>query len=126
MFTVDGYKIELHRGDTGVIGITATGHDFGPNDRALFTVKNAQGMVVKQGIYAMENNRFQVAFRNSDTDSLANGQYEWDVRYIVNPIYDDEGGHGASSDDPVIIDGDAVATPNDPMPCVLRRTVGQI
>ena len=119
MFKVDGYKIELHRGDTGVIGVTASGYTFGPNDRALFTIKNGQGAVVKQGVYEMEDNRFQVEFTNADTDSLPSGTYEWDVRYIVNPVYD-------QTDPTMIVDGDAVATPFDPEPCVLRRTVGQI
>lgn len=119
MFNVEGNKIELHRGDTGVIGITATGYDFGSADRALFTVKSPNGTVVKQGVYALENNRFEVEFTNSDTDTLDSGDYEWDVRYVVDPIYDQE-------DPGTIIDGAAVATPNDPMPCVLRRTVGQI
>lgn len=117
MFTVNGFTIEMHRGDTGTIGITASGYTFGPNDRALFTVKNKSGTVVKQGIYEMENNRFEVPFLNADTDYLENGLYEWDVRYVVNPIYDDNG---------KIVDGDAVATPKDPMDLNLLRTVGQI
>lgn len=118
MFVVRGTTIELHRGDTGVIGITATGYTFGNNDRALFTLKSKSGGVVKQGIYAMENNRFQVEFVNADTDSLESGEYEWDVRYIVNPQYDPETGR--------IVDGDGVATPIDPSECKIRRTVGQI
>ena len=65
----------------------------------------------------MENNRFQVSFLNSETDYLDSGLYEWDVRYIVNPVYDESGN---------IVDGDAVATPRDPMDLNLYRTVGQI
>ena len=117
MFNVDGFKINLHRGDTGTIGITATGYTFGPNDRALFTVKDKNGTIVKQGIYPMVNNRFEVPFLNGDTDYLDSGLYEWDVRYVVEPVYDEEG---------KIVDGDAVATPKDPMDLNLRRTVGQI
>ena len=117
MFNVDGFKINLHRGDTGTIGITATGYTFGPNDRALFTVKDKNGTIVKQGIYPMVNNRFEVRFLNGDTDYLDSGLYEWDVRYVVEPVYDEEG---------KIVDGDAVATPKDPMDLNLWRTVGQI
>ena len=117
MFNVNGYAINLHRGDTGTIGITARGYDFGENDRALFTVKDKSGTIVKQAAYAMENNRFQVSFLNSETDYLDSGLYEWDVRYIVNPVYDESGN---------IVDGDAVATPKDPMDLNLYRTVGQI
>ena len=118
MFVVEGNQITLHRGDTGTIGITATGYTFGNDDRALFTVKSSNGTVIKQGVYAMTNNRFEVPFTNQDTDSLESGTYEWDVRYVVNPEYDQETG--------AIVDGDAVATPMDPSPCVIRRTVGQI
>ena len=117
MFNVDGYKIDMHRGDTGAITIRATGYAFGPNDRALFTVRNQQGTIVKQGVYAMENNAFVVHFLNAETDYLDRGTYEWDVRYIVNPIFDSDNN---------IIDGDAVSTPKDPMELNLRRTVGQI
>lgn len=117
MFSVNGYTIDLHRGDTGTIGITATGYTFGPDDRAVFTVKDLYGNVVKQGIYALDNNRFEVAFANGDTDQLETGLYEWDVRYVVNPVYDENDN---------IISGDAVATPKDPMDLRLRRTVGKI
>ena len=118
MFVVQGNEIMLHRGDTGTIGITASGYTFGNNDRALFTLKDRNGTLIKQGAYAMTNNRFEVAFENQDTDSLESGTYEWDVRYVVNPQYDQVTG--------AIVNGDAVATPMDPSPCVIRRTVGQI
>lgn len=117
MFNVDGYKIDMHRGDTGAITIRATGYAFGPNDRALFTVRNQQGTVVKQGVYELTDNAFTVHFTNAETDYLDRGTYEWDVRYVVNPTFDGEGN---------ITDGDAVSTPKDPMELNLRRTVGQI
>lgn len=119
MFTVDTTtkKIELHRGDTGKIGITATGYSFGAADRAVFTLKGPDGSVVKEEIHVMENNRFEVEFKNADTDYLEPGTYEWDVRYSVNAVYDAEG---------KVVDGQAVGTPEDPMAMVIRRTVGQI
>lgn len=118
MFVVDteNYKIDLHRGDTGVIGITLTGHTFGADDRVLFTIKDQEGKIVKEGVYALTNNRFEVEFLNADTDHLMPGQYSWDVRCVVNPVYANN----------AIIDGDAVATPRDPMVVNLRTTVGQV
>lgn len=119
MFNVDGYVITLSRGDTGAIKITAeTPYTFASNDRALFSVKNAVGEVVKQSAYEMDENKsFVVPFFNADTDSLAAGTYSWDVRYVINPYYDDTG---------AIVDGDQVITPRQPMEMQLLQVVGEI
>lgn len=119
MFNVDGYVITLSRGDTGAIKFTAeTEHTFSANDRALFSVKNAIGEVVKQSAFPLDENKgFVVTFFNADTDSLAAGSYLWDVRYVINPYYDDQG---------IIIDGDQVITPRQPMDLQLLQVVGEI
>lgn len=121
MFNVDteNYTIELHRGDTGAIGITAdTEYEFSAVDRAIFTVKDGQGRIVKEVVSALTDGRFEVEFHNSDTDGLTPGTYEWDVRYVISPVYGSDGR---------IVDGQGgVYTPKDPMIVSLRRTVGQI
>ena len=109
--------ITLSRGDTGALTISVTGYTFGANDRALFSIKNGQGTIVKQSAYAMENNEFTVTFYNADTDSLNPGGYTWDVRYVINPYYD-AGGN--------IVDGDQVLTPNLPMDVNILSVVGDI
>lgn len=116
MFKVTGTTIDMHRGDTGSITITAHGYTFTSDDRALFTIKSRSGAMVKSVAYQMTNNAFTVQFVNSDTDHLAPGDYDWDVRYIVDPVYE-EG---------QIVDGTDVTTPHDPMVLHIRRTVGQI
>lgn len=118
MFGVDGYVITLSRGDTGAIKFTAeTEYTFSAEDRALYSVKNAIGEVVKQQAFAIDENKsFVVAFQNSDTDTLAAGTYSWDVRYIIHPYYDDTG---------EIIDGDQVITPHQPMELQLLQVVGE-
>ena len=124
MFNVDGTSIVLSRGDTGAVRIHAnakrkdTGADytFGPNDRALFSIKSSSGSVVKEKICPMTDNTFTVVFNNADTDSLAVGNYSWDVRYVINPYYD----NGR------IVDGDQVLTPNLPMSMSLLTVVGDI
>ena len=119
MFSVDGYVITLSRGDTGAIKFTAnTEHDFEEEDRALFSVKNAIGEVVKQAAFELDENKsFVVTFFNHDTDVLAAGSYQWDVRYIIHPYYDSAGN---------IIDGDQVITPNQPMSLQLLQVVGEV
>ena len=119
MFDVNGYTITLSRGDTGAIRFTAdTDHVFDSIDRALFSVKNAIGEMVKQQAYELDENKsFVVSFFNSDTDNLAAGSYTWDVRYVLHPYYDASGN---------IIDGDQVITPRQPMEIQLLQVVGEV
>ena len=119
MFNAEGYVITLSRGDTGAIKITAdTSYTFSSNDRAVFSVKNGAGDVVKQSIFPIdENNSFTVTFYNADTDSIAAGTYSWDVRYVINPYYDANGN---------IVDGDQVITPRQPMTLQLLPVVGEV
>lgn len=123
MFNVEGYTIRLSRGDTGAMKIKATAtlngepFTFGPNDRALFSIKNGQGEIVKEKVAAMENNEFTVYFLNADTDNLSPTSYSWDVRYIINPYYDANGR---------IINGDQVITPKEPMSMNLLTVVGDV
>ena len=123
MFIVDDYTISLSRGDTGALEINATAtlngepFTFGSDDRALFSIKNAQGEIVIEKVAAMENNSFVVYFLNGDTDSFAPGPYSWDVRYIIHPYYDASGR---------IIDGDQVITPKEPQTMNLLTVVGEV
>ena len=123
MFSVSGYNITLSRGDTGAMKVKATAtlngepFTFGENDRALFSIKNGQGEIVKEKIAAMENNEFMVYFLNADTDNLSPTNYSWDVRYIINPYYDSNGR---------IVDGDQVITPQEPMNMNLLTVVGDV
>lgn len=119
MFNVNGYVISLSRGDTGAIQFVAeTDYVFDDEDRALFSVKNAIGEVVKQQAFPIDAEKsFVVSFFNSDTDALAAGTYSWDVRYIIHPYYDDSGN---------IVDGDQVITPRQPMELQLLQVVGEV
>lgn len=119
MFDVNGYVITLSRGDTGAIKFIAdTDHTFDSVDRALFSVKNAVGEMVKQLAFALDADKaFVVTFYNHDTDTLPAGSYQWDVRYVIHPYYDDDGN---------IVDGDQVITPRQPMDLQLLQVVGEI
>ena len=119
MFGVQGYTITLSRGDTGAIKFIAnTDHTFTSDDRALFSIKNAIGEMVKQHAYSLDEDKaFVVSFFNSDTDTLPAGTYSWDVRYVIHPYYDAAGN---------IIDGDQVITPKQPMDMQLLQVVGEV
>lgn len=123
MFKVEGYNITLSRGDTGAMRVVATAtlddqpFTFGADDRALFSIKNGQGEIVKEKVAVMDNNAFMVYFLNADTDKLAPTNYSWDVRYIIHPYYDSTG---------KIVDGDQVITPKEPMSMNLLTVVGDV
>lgn len=119
MFEVndESYDITLSKGDTGAIQFTVSGYTFGENDRAQFTVRNSRGSIVKQVVCALVNNACTVTFLNADTDTLPAGTYSWDVRYVINPYYDESG---------ALVDGDQVLTPRRPMRLIIVDTVGVI
>lgn len=118
MFQVEGFQITMTRGDTGAFKATMTGYTFGEDDRVLFTVKSADGTVVKQGAYHPdENGQFTVYFTNEETDYLTPGAYSWDFRVVIHPYYDDDGN---------ITSGVHVHTPTLPQTLTLLPAVGDI
>ena len=98
MFSVNGTNIRISRGDTGALRFPATvkrkdtgePYTFGERDRALFSIKSGNGQIVKQKSYPLVDNKFVVVFFNADTDNLNAGDYSWDVRYIINPYYEED------------------------------------
>ena len=123
MFSVDGYNITLSRGDTGAMRVKAIAtlngeaFTFGSDDRALFSIKNSQGEIVKEKVAELDNNEFTVYFLNADTDGLSPTNYEWDVRYIIHPYYDSNGR---------IVNGDQVITPKAPQTMQIMTVVGDV
>ena len=109
MFVIDpnNSAITMHKGDTGAYYVNLTrssGEAFGENDRALYTVKQGANIIIERE-YALNdetlgNGRFLIAFRNSDTDTLAAGSYSTEIRVVINPIRSDG----------KIVDGDVVRT----------------
>lgn len=135
IFNVDGTTISISRGDTGAVrfraNVTIRGteetYTFSERDRAVFTIKNGAGEIVKEKIAKLTDNVFTVIFFNQDTDLLSAGNYNWDVRYVINPYWEnaveDEHGDIVSGR---IVDGDQVLTPNAPMSMQLLTVVGEI
>lgn len=118
MFTVDGKKITISRGDTGDIVFTLTGHTFTSSDRAIFTVanKNATTILMKEE-YEITDGHFTVHFANNVTDQWTAGNYKWEIRVVLNP----------TREEGVITDGDSIITPYaDPGDFVVTSVLADI
>lgn len=118
MFNVNGStnEITLTAGDTGSFDVTVTGIEFGVDDRAVWTVKDGTGAKIFERYYEITNGGFVVVFTNSDTDSLPAGQYSWDMRFVVAPIWEDGR----------IVDGTIVNTPGGPFNLIIKAPVGEV
>lgn len=107
-FNPENSQITMHRGDTGAYKVSLTrssGEPFSEGDVALYTVKQGSNILIDRE-YALNddegvgNGSFIVAFRNSDTDTWADGIYNTELRVVINPIR--SGGQ--------VVDGDVVRT----------------
>ena len=114
MIAIDGRHIYINRGDTGGIRIKSSGYTFGANDRCVFTLKAADGTIVKEVISAITDGAFEVSFMHDDTVNLTPGDgYFWGITYYVNPYYQDG----------KVTNGNVVYTPTkDPMPFTIWQT----
>lgn len=125
MFAVDDTtgKIEMNSGDTGDFFVDAArddGEPFTEYDRAVFTINNAMGETVMERIYGLAdtdlgNGTVHVELSNDDTDDFSPGQYTYEFRFVVNPVW--VGGR--------ITTGDLVDTPGtdgkgNPIPMVIK------
>lgn len=122
MFKVDvtTKKITMHRGDTGTVRFRFPGLDAvsADNIKAVFTMRNKHGAIVKQGIYEPDGISVPVGFMNNDTGNLDPGSYSYDIRIVGNATYGESG---------KIDDGDLIYTPpGAPFEIELLDTVGII
>lgn len=85
-------------GDTGTLKIPVLANKKGEGV-AVFSIINpiTQGIIFQKEIYA-EDNILTVNFSHNETVDLPAGRYVWDIKYYVNPVYDNG----------IIIDGDEV------------------
>lgn len=116
MITVDGTSISIMQGDTGTVTIQTSGVNFESTDRALFTIKDNNRNAVRRNILEITNNAVTISFTHDDTKAMRIGDYTWDIRFIVDPEYEDE----------EIVDGTVIDTPYTDMRFHVGRTVGDI
>lgn len=108
----DTMAVTMHKGDTGAFWVDLEledGDEFIEGDVAIFEVW--QGTVLKiHREFELQpdeptdicpgDGSFLIAFRNSDTDTWANGTYSSEIRVVLNPIRSDGS----------VVDGDTVRT----------------
>ena len=117
MITIDGFNVSIPRGDTGAFDIHVTGYDFGTDDRALFTIKNGNGKTIRRELLTITDNIVSIEFTHDQTKILAAGDYVWDVRWIVEPEYDE---------DDNLIGGEEIDTPYKDLKFSITGTTGDI
>ena len=108
----DTMAVTMHKGDTGAFWVDLELEDsdeFIEGDVAIFEVW--QGTVLKiHREFELQpdeptdicpgDGSFLITFRNSDTDTWANGTYSSEIRVVLNPIRSDGS----------VVDGDTVRT----------------
>lgn len=89
--------IEMNQGDTGSFKVHCSrksGEAWPAEARMLYTVRNAQGEIVLQRIYRLDDawglgdGVVLVEYHNDDTDEWTAGTYSTERRYDLNPIWD--------------------------------------
>lgn len=117
MFDVKDFTIRVSRGDTGSITVHTTGYEFGPDDRALFTIKDGNRMTVRKEVLEIENGDVTIEFTNRQTKMLRTGNYVWDVRFVVDPEFDEND---------MLVGGTEVYTPNTNLNLIVEDAVGDV
>lgn len=117
MFDVKNMNISFCRGDTGSVTIHTTGYAFGSGDRAIFTIKDASRVTVRKDVLEITDGDVSIGFSNKQTKMLRSGTYSWDVRFVVDPEFDDNGN---------ITGGEEVYTPHTNMSITVSDAVGDV
>lgn len=109
-------EIRMYGGDTGSISVRPKGYSFESADRALFTVKNHKKEEVMSRLLPIENGVVTIRFEHGDTKDLPAGEYKWDLRFYIQPQYDQQ---------EKLIGGEEVETPGSPYILTIKDTVGK-
>ena len=89
-------NITMNRGDTGSFKVHCarkSGENWTENSRMLYTIRDANGEIVLQRIYRLDDawglgdGVVLIEFHNADTDTWADGEYQTERRYNVTPVW---------------------------------------
>lgn len=119
MFDVSGLRIRITQGDSGLLTLcTRAKFAFSENDKAVFTVRRPGGGTLLTAVLTPDaEGKVQVPFLNRETEGWRPGAYEWDVRYVLDAVQDEDG---------TVTDGREVITPMRPAVLEVLRAVGSI
>ena len=117
MFEIHARSIRLSRGDTGVIPVRTKGVVLTDADRAVFTVRRRTGAILTQKVAAPQGDVFYIPFLNEETGGWQPGQYEWDVRIVLEAKIEADGS---------VTDGREVITPWMPGRFEVVKVVGEV
>lgn len=98
----DNCNITLPKGDTMLFNVDIQGGEFPAGTVAVFGVKNAKRTVLSK-VFTIVDNRVVVRLTNADTRNLPTGRYNWDIRIVTDPEYDEEGNVRAEDDSDDVI-----------------------
>lgn len=118
MFQLDGTRILLTQGDTGILTIkTQSDHEFTDADRAVFTARRANGSLLTEMVLQPEaDGTVQIPFVSDLTDGWKPDIYEWDIRYVIDAVFTNER----------VTDGREVITPMRPGKLEIIKAVGKV
>lgn len=85
MIKINGTRITLPQGDTGLIAFTVSGATLGASDRCVFAVTDGETDLVEKVITPVDNVA-AVQFANADTENIAPGLYKWDLRVVIGAV----------------------------------------
>lgn len=119
MFELNGTRIRLTAGDTGILTINAKGgdHVWTEADKAVFTARKQSGsMLVEMVLQPEADGRVMIPFTSDLSDNWKEGDYKWDIRYVVDAVM--EAGR--------VVDGREVITPMTPGTLTIVEAVGRV
>ena len=88
-----GMQIRIPQGDTGSVKFTYDKGEVAAEDRALFTVANANGGAILRKVLAPNNSdlAFHLPFTYEETAVMRPGRYDWSLRVIRDGTLDASG-----------------------------------
>lgn len=119
-------NIRMTAGDTAtIVFYTDTDYAFSENDRAIFAVREYVGeaarsrgeLKIQKVMTPDSTGMVLMHLVNEDTEDMAPGRYDWDLRYVINPQY---------KDGEIIMDCDNVLTPMWPAQFWIVKNIAEV
>ena len=100
MITKKGMNLTMPCGDTAILLFPIKGYTATEADRAVFSISQ-DGVEHYKHVSKIVDGAAVVALKNDDTALLEAGTYNWDLRIVINAVFDGD----------EVVDGDGVHDP---------------